>query len=134
MLGLNDVVYVVPEYRPQEYERLYSKIASGQEYDEFRAFFDHYAKIRYQPDLNNDEANVPDKLIGLFKSCMTAIERDHYEPDLRGKAFINLKNLPNGHYTIFYLRIGQPVSINSRLKVLGKAKNVYLNINREKIS
>lgn len=57
----------------------------------------------------------------LNKNCMTAIERDHYEPDLRGKAFINLKNNPNGHYTIYYLRIGQPISINSRLKVMGKA-------------
>jgi adenosine/AMP kinase len=72
-------------------------------------------------------------MVGLHKNCMTAIERDHYEPDLRGKAFINLKNVPNGHYTIFYLRIGQPISINSRLKVLGKAKHIYVNINREKI-
>ena len=73
-------------------------------------------------------------MVGLNKNCMTAIERDHYEPDLRGKAFINLKNIPNGHYSIYYLRIGQPISINSRLKVLGKAKNIYVNINREKIS
>ena len=65
---------------------------------------------------------------------MTAIERDHYEPDLRGKAFINLKNIPNGHYTVYYLRIGQPISINSRLKMMGKATNIFVNINREKIS
>jgi len=65
---------------------------------------------------------------------MTAIERDYYEPDLRGKAFINLKNVPNGHYTIYYLRIGQPISINSRLKVLGKATNIFINLNRDKIS
>jgi hypothetical protein len=45
-------------------------------------------------------------MVGLYKNCMTAIERDHYEPDLRGKAFINLKNIPNGYYTIFYIRIG----------------------------
>ncbi len=65
---------------------------------------------------------------------MTAIERDHYEPDLRGKAFINIKNVPNGYYTVFYIRIGQPISINSRLKVLGRAKTIYVNINRDKIS
>jgi hypothetical protein len=65
---------------------------------------------------------------------MTAIERDHYEPDLRGRAMLNLKHVPNGHYTIFYLRIGQPISINSRLKVLGRAKNIFVNINRDKIS
>jgi hypothetical protein len=63
---------------------------------------------------------------------MIAIDRDHYEPDLRGKAFINLKNIPNGHYTIFYIRIGQHISINSRLKVLGRAKGVYVNIKRPK--
>jgi hypothetical protein len=73
-------------------------------------------------------------MVGLYKNCMTAIERDHYEPDLRGKAFINLKNIPNGYYTIFYIRIGQPISINSRLKVLGRSKGIYVNINREKIS
>jgi adenosine/AMP kinase len=73
-------------------------------------------------------------MVGLYKNNMIAIDRDHYEPDLRGKAFINLKNIPNGHYTIFYIRIGQPISINSRLKVLGRAKGVYVNINREKIS
>jgi len=55
----------------------------------------------------------------MFKNSMTAIDRDYYEPDLRGKAYINLKNVPNGHYTIYYLRIGQPICINSRLKVLG---------------
>jgi hypothetical protein len=45
-------------------------------------------------------------MVGLYKNCMTAIERDHYEPDLRGKAFINIKNVPNGYYTVFYIRIG----------------------------
>jgi hypothetical protein len=57
---------------------------------------------------------------------------DEKEPELRGKAFINVKNIPNGHYSI--LRIGQPVGVNSRLKVLGRAKNVFVNINRTKIS
>lgn len=99
----------------------------------FKPFFDHY--LKYQYDFNNPNAeNIPERMVGLNKNCMTAIERDHYEPDLRGKSFINLKNIPNGHYSIYYLRIGQPISINSRLKVLGKAKNIYVNINREKIS
>jgi len=65
---------------------------------------------------------------------MTAIERDYYEPDLRGKAFINLKHIPNGQYTIYYLRIGQPISINSRIKVLGQSNNLFVNIKREAIS
>ena len=72
-------------------------------------------------------------MVGLNKNQMIAIDRDHYEPDLRGKASINLKNIPNGMYTIFYLRLGMPISINSRLKVLGKSRNVYVNINRDKI-
>ena len=70
----------------------------------------------------------------LYKNCMFAIERDHYEPELRGKAFINLKNVPNGHYTIYYLRIGFPINITSRLKVLGKASGIFINIKRETIS
>jgi hypothetical protein len=65
---------------------------------------------------------------------MTAIERDYYEPDFRGKAHVNLKHVPNGHYTVYYLRIGQPISINSRLKVLGKACHVFANLAREKLS
>lgn len=70
----------------------------------------------------------------LYKNCMTAIERDYFDPEYRGKAHINLKHVPNGHYTVFYLRIGQPISINSRLKVLGMASSIYININRKKLS
>ena len=99
----------------------------------FKPFFDHYLKYKYNFD-NPHAENIPERMLGLNKHSMTAIERDHYEPDLSGKSFINLKNIPNGHYSIYYLRIGQPISINSRLKVLGKAKNIYININREKIS
>lgn len=132
MLGLNDVIYVVPEYTPSEYDITYARSCTGNEYDDFQPFFHHFSNYVY--DRNNDKVNIPERMKGLNKNQMTAIERDHYEPDLRGKAFINLKNIPNGHYTIFYLRIGQPISINSRLKVLGMAKNIYVNINRDKIS
>ena len=134
MLGLNDVIYIVPDFPPSEYDTIYSRMCSGSEYEEFKPFFDHYRNYGWNDDPNREGANIPERMVGLNKNCMTAIERDHYEPDLRGRAFINLKNLPNGHYTAFYLRIGQPISINSRLKVLGKAKNVFVNINRDKIS
>ena len=134
MLGLNDVIYVVPEFTPSEYDTIYSRMCTGNEYLDFKTFFDHFRNFVYDPDSEHDHANIPERMIGLYKNCMTAIERDHYEPDLRGRAFINLKHTPNGHYTIFYLRIGQPISINSRLKVLGKSKNIYVNINRDKIS
>ena len=132
MLGLNDVIYIVPEFTPSEYDIQYARSCTGNEYDEFQPFFQHF--VNYIYDDHNDKVNIPERMKGLNKNSMTAIERDHYEPDLRGKAFINLKNIPNGHYTIFYLRIGQPISINSRLKVLGMSKNIYVNINRDKIS
>ena len=104
MLGLNDVIYIVPEYTVSEYDSIYCRICSGEEQNEFRNFFEHYADYVYNPA--NDNANLPQRMVGLNKNCMTAIERDHYEPDFSGKSFINLKNVPNGHYTIFYLRIG----------------------------
>ena len=132
MLGLNDVIYIVPEFSPAEYDAIYSRLCAGNEFEEFGPFFEHYKNFRYNASPMVD--NIPERLMGLHKNCMTAIERDHYEPDLRGKAFINLKHVPNGHFTIFHLRIGQPISSNSRLKVLGRAKGIFVNINREKIS
>lgn len=132
MLGLNDVIYIVPEFSPSEYEVVYPRLCTGNEFEEYGPFFEHYKNFWYNSDPMID--NVPERLMGLHKNCMIAIERDHYEPDLRGKAFINLKHIPNGHYTIFHIRIGQPISINSRLKVLGRAKGIFVNINREKIS
>lgn len=134
-LGLNDVIYIVPEYTPSEYEYAYSHIATGKEYDDFRGFFDHYTLFDIRKKRNsNDCYGIPERMKDLSKNSMTAIERDHYEPELRGKAHINLKHIPNGHYTIYYLRIGQPISINSRIKVLGKSPNVFVNINRAKMS
>ena len=135
-LGLNDVIYIVPEYTPEDYDTIYSRNCTGNEYFDFQPFFDHYARYGYSYKKEDTDTiyGIPERHSGLNKNSMTAIERDHYEPDLRGKSFINLKNVPNGHYTIYYLRIGQPISINSRLKMMGKAVNVFININREKIS
>jgi hypothetical protein len=31
MLGLNDVIYIVPEYTPSEYDFIYSHICTGNE-------------------------------------------------------------------------------------------------------
>lgn len=132
MLGLNDVIYIVPEFTPSEYDTIYSRLCTGNEFEEFGPFFEHYKNFHYIDSSIVD--NIPERLMGLHKNSMTAIERDHYEPDLRGKAFINLKHVPNGHYSIFHLRIGQPISISSRLKVLGRARGNFVNINREKIS
>ncbi len=32
MLGLNDVIYIVPEFTPSEYDNMYSHICTGNEY------------------------------------------------------------------------------------------------------
>ena len=132
MLGLNDVIYIVPEFNPSDYDTVYPRLCTGNEFEDFGAFFEHYKNYAYNPSPLVD--NIPERMMGLHKNSMTAIERDHYEPDLRGRAFINLKNVPNGYYSIFHLRIGQPISISSRLKVLGRTKGIFVNINREKIS
>ena len=55
---------------------------------------------------------------------------DPNNPSTHGKAFINLQSIPNGHYTVLYMRIGQPLSLKSRFKVLGRAKNIFINFNR----
>ena len=130
ILGLNDVIYVVPEYTPEEYEDVYRNSCNGNEREDFKGFFEHFSDFTYNPQ----KENIPNRMVGLYKNMMSAIEKDHYEPYLRGRSFINLKNFPNGHYTVYCVRIGQPISIKSRLKILGKAKGIYINFNREKIS
>lgn len=35
MLGLNDVIYIVPEFTPSEYDIQYARSCTGNEYDEF---------------------------------------------------------------------------------------------------
>ena len=47
----------------------------------FKPFFDHYLKYKYNFD-NPHAENIPEMMLGLNKNSMTAIERDHYEPDL----------------------------------------------------
>lgn len=129
MLGLNDIVYVVPEFNPSEYREVYPDSAEYTlGHESFSAFFQRYQRFRTDPNPQADQ--VPGFLKDLDKNLCSAIERDRYQPDLRGQAMINLKNTPNGHYSIYYLRIGQPLSIHSRLKVLGKAKRVFVNFNR----
>ena len=34
-LGLNDVIYIVPEFTPDEYDTIYSKNCTGNEYLDF---------------------------------------------------------------------------------------------------
>ena len=35
MLGLNDVIYVVPEFTPSEYDVTYARSCTGNEFDDF---------------------------------------------------------------------------------------------------
>lgn len=111
---MNDIVYISPEFKCDDYQ--------DEDKDQYDVFFNRHK--------NEEPCFIPERLNGLDKNLCTAIERDEQEPDLRGRAFINLKNIPNGFYTIFYLRIGLPLGINSRLRVMGKAENVHVNLDR----
>ena len=42
ILGLNDVIYVVPEFNPRDYDETYSRICNGNEQNDFKPFFEHY--------------------------------------------------------------------------------------------
>ena len=105
ILGLNDIAYIVPEFTPSKYESIYE----DQEYcfnnHAFQSFFKKYKDFEYVE--NSD--NLPERMGLLDKNLCVAIEHDEALPELRGKAFINLKNIPNGHYSVLYVRIGQPI-------------------------
>lgn len=134
-LGLNDVIYLVPEFTPSQYELYYPDMWNGNEFEDFRGFFEHFSlfDIVKKKD-ENDHYGIPKIMKYLYKNCMTAINQDYYDPNFRGKAKINLKHIPNGHYTVYFLRIGQPIRVSSRLKVLGKLSSVFINLNRDKLS
>jgi hypothetical protein len=57
MLGLNDVIYIVPEFTVSEYDKIYSRICNGEEQEDFLNFFEHYANFVYNP--MKDSANLP---------------------------------------------------------------------------
>ena len=42
----------------------------------------------------------------LDRAHCTAIEPDFQEPEVKGYAYINIKNVPNGHYSLYFIRIG----------------------------
>ena len=128
VLGLNDIMYIVPEFSPKAYQEIYPE--GDEDLEHHAEFFRRYQDFEYKEGVDN----IPDVLQGLDQHLCTAIERDELEPDFRGKAFINLKNIPNGHYTIFYLRLGQPLGINSRLKVMAKVQNIFINFDRGQLN
>jgi hypothetical protein len=35
MLGLNDVIYIVPEFNPSDYDMVYPRLCTGNEFEEF---------------------------------------------------------------------------------------------------
>lgn len=41
-LGLNDVIYLVPEFTPSDYDKTYQKFITGNELQDFKPFFEHY--------------------------------------------------------------------------------------------
>lgn len=38
-LGLNDVLYIVPDFEVEEYDQEYRKICTGEEYESYKLFF-----------------------------------------------------------------------------------------------
>ena len=68
----------------------------------------------------------------ILKSSFTTIDSDADSPTTLGKAFVDLKSVPNGKYTVLYMRIGQPLSLKSRFKILGRANKIFINSNRSK--
>ena len=83
-----------------------------------------YTDLQIEGQLNQ----IPQYLRDLNWFLCVGIEIDTL---LKGKVKINLNKIPNGHYSLYYLRIGLPLELKSRIKVLGKAFNLYVNINRD---
>jgi hypothetical protein len=53
---------------------------------------------------------------------------------MEGIANVNIKNIPNGLFTMHLIRISQPLSVESTLKVISKVENVNINIDRNLLS
>jgi hypothetical protein len=53
---------------------------------------------------------------------------------MMGVAYVNIKYVPNGLYTIYLIRISEPLTINSRLNIVSKVEDVNINIDRNLLS
>lgn len=42
VLGLNDVIYIAPAFTPSDYDGKYSRMCTGNEFDDFKTFFEHF--------------------------------------------------------------------------------------------
>ena len=84
ILGLNDILYLTPEFIPKNYDLTYP----DQDTQKFDQFFKRYANYSFFPD----DDNIPERLCDQDKHHCTAIEPDPLEPDKRGIAFINVKD------------------------------------------
>lgn len=123
------MLYAVPEFAPRNYQVLYPNQSATSDPD-FASFFERYERF----DPTSEEYDIlPDTMGELDKAMCSEIAHDEENPELRANAFVNLRHIPNGHYTVFYLRIGQPMADTSRLKVLGKSPNIFVNIDRSLI-
>ena len=125
IIGINDIIYVVPEFSPKDYLQRYPAQKGCYSDPKFAQFFNRYSHFQYKSHVNQ----IPEKLKLIDKNLCCPID---CQDDAVGKSFINLNCIPNGNYTVFYLRIGQPVNYNSRLKILG-GKSILVNINRDKL-
>lgn len=101
-MGLNDIIYLIPEFSPGQYSRHYPDQKASIKDPNFKEFFHRYANYEYE----SGGKNVPSHLSDLDQNLCSAIERESNNSDLRGKSFINLLYIPNGLYTILYIRVG----------------------------
>ena len=58
------------------------------------------------------------------------MEDENMQPRL-GTAYVNIKNISNGFYTLYLVRISKPLTINSYLTILTRIDEVLVNIDRE---
>lgn len=77
---------------------------------------------------------IPKFMKDLDRKMCFAIELNPEDPDKKGRSLINLKEIPNGHFSIYFIRISSKITSHSRLKALGRAKNIFININRKKLN
>lgn len=86
--------------------------------------------------ISPDGEEIPSRLVDIDKSRCTAIVQNNQlpEPWMMGTAYVTIKNIPNGLYSVSLIRISEPLSINSTLSLISKVDAVNINIDRSLLS
>lgn len=80
--------------------------------------------LQVKSALNREPRHLKD----LHRSLCAAVERDRHGGETRGKAYLPLKEFDLSdslEFIVYYLRIGLPLSLESRVKVLGLANHKF---------